>query len=73
MADSNVKDTMAYDLGWLSSSVAHIRDDVREIKERLVKMDDKIDKPDERRRGDLKWLLGGMGALGLLVIGVSSL
>ena len=73
MAESNMNDTQAYILGWLSSDVAHIQDDVREIKERLVKMDDKIDKLDERRRSNLKWLLGGMGALGFLIIGVSSL
>ena len=72
MAESNMKDTQAYILGRLSSDVAHIQDDVREIKERLVKMDDKIDKLDERHRSDLKWLLGGMGAPGLLIIGVSS-
>lgn len=72
MEESNVTDTTAYNLGRLSSDVAHLQGDVREIKERLVKMDDKIDKLDERHRSEFKWILGGMGALGLLIIGFSS-
>ena len=70
MEASNVMDTTAYNLGRLSSDVAHLQGDVREIKDRLVEMVDKIDKFDERHRREFKWLLSGMGMLGLLIIGV---
>ena len=76
MGESNVKDTQEYNLGKLSSDVEHLQGDVREIKERLVKVEEKLDRRfdqlDERHRSDLKWIMGGMGALGLLIIGFSS-
>ena len=74
MGKSNVKYTSAYHLGKLSSDVEHLQGDAREIKERLVKVEEKLDRRfdqlDERHRSDLKWILGGMGTLGLLIISV---
>ena len=70
MGKSNVTGTPEYHLGRLSSDIAYIRGDVREIKERLVKVEEKLDSIDEGRRSRLRWILGGMGALGLLIISV---
>ena len=72
MGKSNVTGTPEYHLGRLSSDIAYIRGDVREIKERLVKTDEKLDNLHEGHRSRLRWILGGMGALGLLIIGFSS-
>lgn len=75
MGKSNVTGTPEYHLGRLSSDIAYIRGDVREIKERLVNVEEKLDRRfdqlDERRRSRLRWILGGMGALGLLIVGVA--